>query len=214
MKVKPDANVRNTIRDDDVSKHNHEPKVPSLNIRTSATSRGWDQAVGSAIDMIPQSKLPTKRIILRRYRAMRMLDPYEKMSKLASKISEEVLSIWGRAPKIPIQHKNTVSGHVSDIIKKHCDTAPASKCLNADYQASLDELFNICTTTLDVLQKKMTPDHQVDYDFFVGMLQNPQVGSITTTTDTVLLKKNVKAENRKRKYQEFQTKNARYEFHI
>ncbi len=54
----------------------------------------------------------------------------------------------------------------------------------------------------------MVPKHQADYDFFIGMNNVPQVGSITTTVDTVLLKKTLVADTRKMKYHEFEKKNA------
>ncbi len=53
----------------------HEyPRKDPLQIRNSATNREWDQAIGSALQMIPKTKFPTIRVILKRYRYLRTKD--------------------------------------------------------------------------------------------------------------------------------------------
>ena len=106
-----------------------KPYIPPLNIRTSATSRGWDQAVGSAIDIIPSSKLPTNRIILKRYRAMRVENPNGDMATMAVKIADEVLPIWALAPRIPVLSVMSVQRNITSLIRKHLDIMPASRHL-------------------------------------------------------------------------------------
>ncbi len=196
------------VNDDVNDSSEYVRKLHPMQVRTSEMSREWDQAVGPAIDMLPRSRLPTKRAILKCYRAMRINDPYSKTTFIAENISGEILSIWGMAPKIPILSSVTVRTKLAGLLKKHMNLAPASRRLLPDYQASLDSLFNICTLDVDELQRKMCPAHQRDFDFFVGMTQVPQIGSITTTTDTVTLKRSQAADARCKKYQEFQQKHA------
>lgn len=184
-----------------------KPVLPSLSIRTSATSRGWDQAVGTGIEIIPQSRLPTRRIILKRYRALREKQPLEDKFVISKQIAAEVLNVWSMAPKIPIYQTFTVERKVLSLVEKHLDTKPASNRLLPKYQTYLDELFDLCSVGVDLLKKMMLPEHQVDYDFYMGMQMVPQVGSICTTTDVVLVKKKQVAEERREKYLAFQKKN-------
>ncbi len=128
--------------------HQGSPR-PRINTRTSSVSRGWDAAVGVAIHIMPSSKLPTKRIILSRYRAMREEDINGTTSHMVTKIADELLHIWAMSPRIPVLSVGTVQQKVSLLIKDHLNKAPASRRLHPEYQNSLDRLFNICAISRD-----------------------------------------------------------------
>ena len=63
---------KKTKKDDEKSDKKNENKHPGgPHQRTGNSSDSWNEAVGSSLEVIPQSTLPTKRTILRRYRYMR-----------------------------------------------------------------------------------------------------------------------------------------------
>ncbi len=126
-----DQEVLPKVTDDSQEENTKASKshVPLLSIRNSTNSINWDQAVGKGIDMIPTSKLPTKRIILRRYRALRVLTPLGDTVPIVSMIAKDVLSIWAMTPTIPVVSEQTVCRYITRVIRKHCDMTPISKRL-------------------------------------------------------------------------------------
>ena len=84
------ANEHTDEEDKNTKKHPGGPLQ-----RTGKSADSWNEAVGSSISVIPQSYLPTKRTILRRYRFLRTNNELATTSDLAKDIRNEVIYIYG-----------------------------------------------------------------------------------------------------------------------
>lgn len=147
-----------------------------LGHRTSSTNKEWDQTVGDALNKMPAGKLPTVRVILRRYRYMRTVDSSGRkpMKDIGADIAPEVISIWSTSPNIPIIAKSSVVRKVISVLTKHQNGMRVQTRQDPKYQAELDTLFDICSVSVTELQKLLCPQYAEDYEFYVSMSSVPR----------------------------------------
>ena len=75
--------------------------------RLSRAQQEKKNIIGSAIDIIPAQRLPTRRVVLRRWLGMRLGDTNMKNSDIGVKIAKEVACIWTKA-KLPIKPQRSI----------------------------------------------------------------------------------------------------------
>ena len=101
--------------------------------RTGTSADSWNEAVGSSLQVIPLTYLPTKRTILRRYCYLHMNDEPALASDLVKVISKEVAHIWNCCK------------HIGAVIEWWGDSsknAPQYR-MEPGFQQKLDELLDI-----------------------------------------------------------------------
>ena len=67
-------------------------------MRTGKPAEQWDKALGKSLDRLPSTYLPTKRLVLQRYRSLRIEKPDAPTTDLATTIAAEIKGIWDKAP--------------------------------------------------------------------------------------------------------------------
>ena len=102
--------------------------------RTGKSSDSWNEAVGSSLEIIPTSTLPTARTILRRYRYLRLTDETATTNELVNQIVVEVTQIWNRA-RIPICNEKNRRIHVKSVITwwNNSSKYPPEKRMESDF---------------------------------------------------------------------------------
>ena len=65
--------------------------------RTGQQADEWDECVGPSLGQLSPHRLPTKREVLQRYRALRIQLPNGSKHQLATLIAGEVFTIWANA---------------------------------------------------------------------------------------------------------------------
>ena len=152
-----------------------------------------DEVVGKPIEVINCTKLPTKKIVLRRFRNF---DDSTPRKEIAEKISQEIIDIWDKA-YLPHKRKD----HVQEKVLKCILSLKAvikhwKRYKNKGTNVIENELFDISVANLyQVLQNTRTSFWQEDWSFYQGMLKHPQEGSMISR-DNVLEKRRKKAAAR------------------
>ena len=59
--------------------------------RKGLSADSWNQAVGSSLEVIPKTQLPTNRTVLRRYRYLRLNDEISPLDVLVNPICNELM---------------------------------------------------------------------------------------------------------------------------
>ncbi len=75
----------------------------------------WNSVIGTSLDSIPASQLPTVHTILRRYRALRIENEQDKTIILAKMLMDEVSKIWDKAYEPIASYDNCVK-RIQDTI--------------------------------------------------------------------------------------------------
>ena len=112
--------------------------------RKGKSADSWNEAVGSSLEIIPQTVLPTKRTILRRYRHLRVINASASTNEMANCISNEVAQIWNQA-RVPCCNIELLRQKVKSVINwwNKSSKDPPAKRLEPQFQETLDQLLDI-----------------------------------------------------------------------
>ena len=134
-----------------------------------------DTVIGKGIEILPESKLPLKRLILQRARALRYNQGQLSGREIAYNIALEAESIWSRAA-IPCKRLDCIQIQVMKlmdtlniyILMKHWSRLNPEKEPLKSFTASLDQLFDVANT--DIKQRMSSSGNtcwREDYQFYI-----------------------------------------------
>jgi hypothetical protein len=172
--------------------HPNEGSKPKL-LPNNGPEAFKDKIIGKSIDLIPTSKLPVRRLVLQRARALRaestknkeLSSPGDISDKAIAKvIAHEIQLIWQRAA-IPCRRVDKVQELVLksmndvSVLMKHWSRYTENKDPLQSFIISLDKLFDVSSTGLHhMLLTSGNPEWQQDWKFYQEQSQVPQVGSM------------------------------------
>ena len=177
----------------DSENHSEEPstKTKQLNRprRRNPVSKEWDAIVGSGRANLSKYRLPTKRVILQRYRHLAQSEIAAQWKSEGRRhdaitiITDEVLEIWNKSRVITVDRKNVLR-EIKKVVdsfstgRTYADKKQKIKIRETqDYQTYLEELCDIAPKDLYEQMKSSTKSTwKEDYDFFVNQKKVPQVG--------------------------------------
>jgi hypothetical protein len=152
-----------------------------------------DKIIGKPIDFIPTTRLPTKRLVLQRARALRaestenkerFSSPDKSDKDIAQTVAVEIQSLWQRAA-IPCRRVDKVK---ELVLKAMCELSLLMKSwshytedqdLPQTFILSLDKLFDVSHADLHhMLFTSSNPAWQEDWQCYQQQSQVPQVGSM------------------------------------
>ena len=112
-------------------------------MRTGKPAEQWDKALGKSLDRLPSTYLPTKRLVLQRYRSLRIEKPDAPTTDLATTIAAEIKGILDKArvPTIPPSGCNKRVKEVVEMWNKH--NKRPEKRLTSEFQNRLDSLADL-----------------------------------------------------------------------
>ena len=170
------------------------------NLRTkTAIQKFKESVIGCPVTCLPNSKLPTKKIILSRYYGIKQERNLRNGNKnftdkeAADLLVQELVPIWEKAalPTIRIDKiKAKILKLVKDFDLKLKNWSRFDGDQTEDYRLSLLNLFDIAVSNLKtVLQStsKTNKNWQEDFQFYLNQCQVPQIGSLGS--QDVMLKK-------------------------
>lgn len=153
-------------------------KLRSKTNRSSAI----DMIIGSSIDLIPQSKLPTKKVVLQRWQGHRMKEKKPSDKEVVDLLSREVIHIWNLA-RIPTRREDHVKDKVFKLISeikrllKHPDLHESD--VGKEYMLSIEHCFDIGSSNMESdIVSRTNPMWKEDLEFYKNQLQVPQVGAM------------------------------------
>ena len=68
--------------------------VVKFSSRHSEITEFYDQFIGEALDQLPLKRLPTKRTLLQRFRALRSASHTQEQTTIVTTIADEVMKLW------------------------------------------------------------------------------------------------------------------------
>ena len=83
--------------------------------RKGDQAKFWDEAIGKSLEVIPATKLPSIRVVLQRYRSLRIDQPDTAVRLLAEIIADKVILIWNKA-RVPTAVRINCVTRVKDKI--------------------------------------------------------------------------------------------------
>ena len=91
-------------------------KRPSGPLKRSGDQvKSWNSTIGPSLFVIQGIRLPLVKIVLQKYRGLRIDRQLDKIQTFASEIADEVISIWDRARVPNICLKNVIIKAVSVV---------------------------------------------------------------------------------------------------
>ena len=190
-------------------------------------AKEWDAVVGPSKSVISNYRLPTRRVILQRYRHLsedcigNQWKSEANKQHAISKITSEVVGIWNKARVIMVARKN-VFKRIKQVINSYVDGRlyinkkdKIKKRETEEYQQYLNELCDLSPT--DVFEKMKSTKKatwQEDYNFLLNQRKVPQVGHMEGT-DYILFEQEQRVEQhqmkkQKRLHKELQRKSELY----
>ena len=167
----------------------------ALNIRGSDMNKFYDNHLGAPVERFPPTKLPLKRVVLQRYRALLTKTHNASQQSVVKTISSELFDLWEKS-SIPFKSKIDCDHVVRTLITKW-KNARSDEKTSTDFQRDLDKLLDLRTTECMNLNSLMASlktrktgkeSWESDYLFFKGQLTFPQTSSMAGK-DKVLEKK-------------------------
>ena len=112
--------------------------------RTGPSAESWNEGVGTSLELIPLTHLPTKRTVLRRYRYLRLRNDTATTTELINIICNEVRYIWDCA-HIPLCPVQSCFNQVKSVIElwQNILKFPPAKRLDREFQDKFDQLLDI-----------------------------------------------------------------------
>ena len=216
----PDSsNVKLTIENDESNSENESTPNQSSSKsvqrarRTNPLKKQWDAIIGPGKPVMPKYRLPTRRVILQRYRQLSQTEistqwkAKAKGREIIDIITGEVIHVWNSA-RVPIIESFNVHKKVKDVVdsfkkgRLYAKKGEKVKVRETEtYQAYLDELCDISPTNVfDLMRSSKKPTWKEDFDFLQGQKKVPQVGHMEGV-DKSLFEQEQKIENRRMKKQ-------------
>ena len=195
--------------DDFVAPAQLKPVITPKKLRAKGGRQDFlDNLIGKPVDLIPETKLPTKRLILRRvryYQQQRSLDPKMNLCRktIADNIASDIVRIWERA-SIDCVRYDVVKAKVLKLMEeldslcKNWSRHKPDRDPLLSFNASLDHMFDVAPSDLEArlrASSKSNPDWEEDWLWYKGMSQVPQVGCMTSR-DCVLAARKGRQEAR------------------
>ncbi len=180
-----------------------------LRVKYNATEAFKNEVLGNGAEVLSQSRLPIKKVILQRWRFLRrnseLNDPQPKSdTDLASQMTREVIEVWSKA-NIPTQRIDKIKSKILALINifrdmlKHCERYDIEQEPLKSYCASLENLFDISVQNLHQTLRKMGSETWAeDWEFYQNQCQVPQVGCIGALDKTSLAIKKRKNDREER----------------
>ena len=137
-----------------------------LCVKDNPTEDFKDAVVGKCLDLIPHSRLPIRKVILQRSRALHRDEQFSDAktksdSAIASQLSSEIIGVWNIA-NIPTPRIDKIKKKIATLIDafknmaKHCERYDLDKEPLSSYCASLENLFDIAVVNL---QQTLSASH-------------------------------------------------------
>lgn len=182
--------------------------VSDLRRRSSSLNSYYNDFLGPSLHVFPSSRLPLKRIILQRYRALRSFRHNSPKSEVIRIITDEVLKLWEDS-HIPHDTYRAACKSVQNLCSKWIDACQDDR-KSPRFQKDLNKLFDIrhpsvktLSTLKSYLQSSGNEDWLRDYEFFKGQCSFPQTGTMSSTVDGHLEMKHKKRSKRQAKYEAY-----------
>lgn len=187
--------------------------VSTLSKRKSEIAGFYDLHLGPAIQIFPPTRLPIRRLVLQRYRALRAEAHTTEKTALVNTITKELVLLWDRS-SIPHKSVKDISYQVKSLINKWTNSNKEEK-IDPEFQVYLDHLLDLRTIECQdmvILEKTLKKSGNVDWrndlEFMKGQLKVPQIGSLSTTKDKILDQKVKRKSIKAAKANEYASKNA------
>ena len=192
-----------------------KPKVRTL----SQVELLKDEVLGKPIERIPTSKLPTKSLIYRKWRALHK-DGHLQNAKITNSgiaecITKEVLFIWQTA-SIPHIREDKVKSKVLKMIEefiglmRHAQRLSTEKDPLRSFVQNIENIFDIAPTDIE---EQMAGTNRFTWKEDLGFYRNqclvPQVGSITGVDNVYKAMTKRKMEKSERKMAQEERETAR-----
>jgi hypothetical protein len=176
-------------------------EVPQRQLRSTSTSH-W--LVGPPLSEITGLKLPTNKIVLRRFLLLREIDKLGKKRHLGDAMFCE-LGFWEMA-KLPMKRDNHCVDQLlelyEDYMKLKAYSIPRKETkLFIDkiekFEFKLQDLFDIShSNTYEILKFSRNEEWEQDWMFLQGQRKVPQEGSMSTVQDNNLHRKEKRSNAR------------------
>ena len=156
--------------------------------RTGQQADEWDECVGPSLGQLSPHRLPTKREVLQRYRALRIQLPNGSKHQLATLIAGEVFTIWANA-NVPSKDVKHCAECVSKVVETWTNAHRKGSRAAPDFQQELDTLLNVAPGVRGIrrdsaeyetaqlkhvwtlMRDRKNPSWEEDYNFFVEQLK-------------------------------------------
>ena len=185
--------------------------VMKLSSRNSEITEFYDQFIGEALDQLPLKRLPTKRTLLQRFRALRSASHNLAQTTIVTTIADEVMKLWD-CGAIPRKKSEACTHDVKKVVMGWVNSKKEEK-VSQRYQRSLDSLLDlrpVTCSTLPALKKELkrlrgTDDETwlEDYNFFKGQMKHPQEGQMAPNKDRIFEEKSIRRAVREEKTQAY-----------
>ena len=156
--------------------------------RTGQQADEWEAYIGPSLDQLSPHRLPTKREVLQRYRALRVQLPNAPKRQLAAAIADEIVSIWANA-HVPSKDAKVCTSFVCELLDMWTNSHRKGARASPDFQQRLDTLLNVAPCVVGirhdssaheaaqlkhvwtVMRASKNPMWERDYNFFVEQLK-------------------------------------------
>ena len=186
--------------------------IVDLGKRSSLLYNFYNQFLGPPLEIIPSTRLPLRRVVLQRYRAIRSTQHNSPRNEIVGSITDEVVNLWENSSIPHITH-HAAAKLVQDLISKWVDSTDEEK-KSRKFQKYLDTLLDFrprseskLSLLKSFLKSSGNADWLRDYEFFKGQCKFPQTTQMSSTIDGVLKAKERKNLQKKQKYQLYAEKN-------
>ena len=156
----------------------------------------WINIIGNSIDVIPNQRLPTNRVIMQRYNLLRtQSNNRTSIYSFSESLYNEIIPIWIKA-NIPTVDKKTCVKRISALLeswgKQECRKMVVGSEKEILYSKMLDSLCSLTHQDIETVKFELKQQRllqhtselegrklwEADYEFFLGQMKNPQVGTI------------------------------------
>ena len=164
--------------------------------------------IGTSVDSLPVSKLPTKRVVLQRWRSLRAESDRTNSNvsnkEIASQLTTELMHIWELA-RVPAMRKDAVLLKVTKLIDefksllKHGSRLQIDSGLGLKFKDSIEHRLDIGISDMEekIATRFNTATWLEDLKFYKNQLLVPQVGAMVGID-----KRTSELEERRRKREE------------
>lgn len=189
-KVEPSVSQSEENKENVPKAHEDYKKKPKLRPHNQMNSLK-DDILGKPIDLLPTTKLPVRRLIYQRWRALckdsALSEKRVDNNTIAGTIAKEVVFIWEIA-HIPHIREDKIKNRLVDMIEELRNIMKFGTRLSSEKEPlfsfikGLDQLFDIAP--IDIKQKLAASgkannfNWENDWEFYLNQSQIPQIGSI------------------------------------
>ena len=182
----PATYSKKRLEDDDDGERDRKKHAGGPLKRLGQQADEFDEYLGSSLEQLSPTQLPTTRDVVRRYRALRIQQPLTPQRQLAKLIASEVWS----AARVPAKSLHGCTQDVLQAIQLWFNCHRKGGRADPNFQRELDALFNVMPSVRGrvdrtgcgyedaqlehaetLIRSRNNPSWEEDYAFFVDQLK-------------------------------------------